>query len=201
MDIPELLSPSHKSDRQIAVEALRRITHSDPLFLDTETTGLGDTAEIVDLAVLDLYGAVLLETFVQPVYSIPPEASRIHGITNEHVKSAPGFQSIYPDLTALLTGRSVVIYNADFDKRMIEQALFISTGLETRLWARCAVSCLMLHYADYRGEWNPRYRNYRWHRLEVAAQQMRIEVEPGSLHRAKYDADLVRRIFLKMLEG
>lgn len=55
------------------------------LILDTETTGLGDdaeVAEVVELAVIDCAGAVLLDTLVRPSGRVPAEAAAIYGITD-----------------------------------------------------------------------------------------------------------------------
>lgn len=56
------------------------ISDPDVVFLDTETTGLGAQAEIVDIAAIDGHGQILMDTLVRPTRSIPREASNIHGI-------------------------------------------------------------------------------------------------------------------------
>ena len=38
---------------------------ADPLILDTETTGLGDDAEVIEVSVIDAHGQVLLDTLVR----------------------------------------------------------------------------------------------------------------------------------------
>ena len=47
--------------------------------LDTETTGLYDDAEIVEISIIDENGGVLLDTLVKPLKPIPAEATAIHG--------------------------------------------------------------------------------------------------------------------------
>src|SRR5690606_33823093 len=54
------------------------------VILDTETTGLYD-AEIVEIAVIDLGGNILMNTLVRPKNPIPAEVTAIHGINNEMV--------------------------------------------------------------------------------------------------------------------
>lgn len=49
------------------------------LFIDTETTGLGDDAEIVEICIIDSHGFILLNTLVKPTKPIPDEAIAIHG--------------------------------------------------------------------------------------------------------------------------
>ncbi|MDQ3512045.1 MAG: 3'-5' exonuclease, partial [Chloroflexota bacterium] len=90
---------------------------ADPraVFLDTETTGLGPDAEVVDVAVIDVLGRVLLDTLVRPHGHIPPDASRIHGIYARHVADAPSWGEVQPRLCEALAGRRVVVYNAPYD--------------------------------------------------------------------------------------
>ena len=71
---------------------------SDPLFLDTETTGLHDDAEIVDVAVIDITGRSVLSTLVRPAGVIPVAATRIHGITPEMVAGAPTMDMLWNEL-------------------------------------------------------------------------------------------------------
>ncbi|HHJ4165905.1 TPA: exonuclease domain-containing protein, partial [Raoultella ornithinolytica] len=51
------------------------------LFIDTETTGLGEDAEIVEICIIDSHGSIMLNTLIKPTKPIPDEAIAIHGIT------------------------------------------------------------------------------------------------------------------------
>ncbi|MJX93223.1 3'-5' exonuclease, partial [Salmonella enterica subsp. enterica] len=64
------------------------------LFIDTETTGLGDDAEIVEICIIDSHGFIMLNTLIKPTKPIPDEAIAIHGITNEMVAFAPNWTDI-----------------------------------------------------------------------------------------------------------
>ena len=44
------------------------------VFLDTETTGLDDDAELVEIAVVDATGAVLFESYCRPTVPVDPGA-------------------------------------------------------------------------------------------------------------------------------
>jgi len=91
------------------------------VILDTETTGLGPDAEILEVAVLDLDGNVLFDSLVKPKGIIPEHVSNIHGITADTVIDAPTFAEIFLDLDAILNNRCFLAYNSDFDARMIDQ--------------------------------------------------------------------------------
>jgi DNA polymerase-3 subunit epsilon len=182
--------------RADAIAWARRIA-ADPgtVYLDTETTGLDGAAQLVDIAILDGQGAPLLNRLVRPTHPIPPDATAIHGIVDTMVADAPVWAEVYPDAMQLLAGASqVVVYNAEFDLRIINQDS-CRTGLAP-LPPDCRWECAMLSYAAYAGERHPRYNNWRWHRLVVAAE--RLDIQPTQSHRALDDARLCRAVVLAM---
>lgn len=166
------------------------------IVLDTETTGLGREAEIVQIAIIDSRGKVLLDTLLKPTKPIPADATRIHGITNGQVATAPTMALVYPRILNVLQGRDVIIYNADYDRRLLHQSSR-AHGLSV-LWDSVVGSwtCAMLAYAEYHGEWNPYYRSYKWQKLGVACQQQGISVVDAhsALADCRMTLALVRRL-------
>lgn len=157
--------PDYEADRRAAIEwAQAVLSDSDTVILDTETTGLGPGAEVVQVSVIDALGNVLLDTLVKPCDPIPPEAIEIHDITNERVATAPAFPEIYPRLLETLKGKYVVIYNASFDIRILNQSLH-RHGLSLPTIPIFLYTCAMDWYAPFYGEWNHRRGSYRWQRL------------------------------------
>lgn len=59
--------------------------------MDTETTGLSDDDEIIEIAVISEDGEVLLDTFVKHTsrVEISKGARNIHGIKKRSLKNAP----------------------------------------------------------------------------------------------------------------
>jgi DNA polymerase-3 subunit epsilon len=177
-------------DRAEAVAWAARVV-VDPriVFLDTETTGLGADAEIVDVAVVDGRGRVLLDTLVRPSGPIPREVTGIHGITDAMVAGAPGWRQVYPELARLLSAASgVVIYNAEFDTRIISQCN-TRHGLP-----RCSAGwqCAMLQYAAFVGVRHARYGGWRWHKLADAAAA--FGYSGAGRHRALSDTLMCRAV-------
>ncbi|EFI4080044.1 3'-5' exonuclease [Escherichia coli] len=128
--------PSEKQKRARAILAVKAKLNSkeaktsskavrwldeNPLFLDTETTGLDDQAQIIELAISDAQGTILLETKLRPSVSIDPEAEDVHGLTIEFLANAPTWPEVSDQVRKILCGRALVIFNADFDTRMFRQ--------------------------------------------------------------------------------
>jgi DNA polymerase-3 subunit epsilon len=176
------------------LEALRETKAAlgqEPLFLDTETTGLGARDEIVEICVLDSGGEVLMNQLVKPKRRIPRDATQVHGITEAHVAEAPSWSQVYPQVEELLGGRLVAAYNADFDRRMLVQTnLNHRVGLLPR---EVQWFCIMKAYAKFHGQWDSSRRSYRWQSLEQAGRQCGLRL-PNS-HRAQADTFLAKAVF------
>ncbi|MGB8645257.1 MAG: 3'-5' exonuclease [Anaerolineae bacterium] len=184
--------PSRTQGRQEAVNLARTELSKKPVYLDTETTGMDDRAQIVEICIVDSDANILLEQLVKPKDAIPPDTVKIHGITNDMVKDAPAWSEVWPEVARVLANRRVAIYNADFDLRMIQQ----SHSWHGIPWDfdEDSLFCLMKLYARFNGEWNAKYGNYRWYRLEEAAARCRLQGQNS--HRAKADALLARELLV-----
>ncbi|MBI4566336.1 MAG: 3'-5' exonuclease [Planctomycetes bacterium] len=103
------------------------------VILDVETTGLhhqnGD--RIVEVGAIKVRGAreiARYHSLVHPGIPIPPEAQRIHRITDAMILGAPGFTDIARPLRQFLAGTVLVAQNAAFDVGFLN-AEFIHAGL------------------------------------------------------------------------
>ncbi len=166
----------------------------DPLVLDTETTGLGPQDEIVQVAVVDAAGEVLINTLVRPTRPIPPDATRIHGIQDVHVLTAPTGAEVLAELEPILRDRVVCVYNAPFDLRLLRQT---ADAWRVRFIPPIA-QCVMRLYAEFAGNWDDRHGDYRWHSLTAAAS--RCDLGPFRGHDALSDALMTLRL-LKHMAG
>ena len=61
--------------RRSAIEMAREMVARRPVYLDTETTGLDEQSEIVEISLIDSDGSVLLDTLVKPLERIPAGAT------------------------------------------------------------------------------------------------------------------------------
>jgi len=180
--------------RLSAIHTAQACLQARPVYLDTEITGLDGNAEVIEICVLDTDGSPLVHTLVRPRFPIPPSATRIHGVTNEMVALAPTWPEVWPQVEAALRGRTVGIYNAEFDLRIL-RATHRIYGLP---WQNGLFKsfCIMKLYAQFYGQWNGRYGSFRWQSLAEAGRQCRIPLP--NAHRALADTLLARAILEHM---
>jgi DNA polymerase-3 subunit epsilon len=176
-------------DRHDAIRQARDLLARDGwLILDTETTGLGSSAEIVELAIIDKAGNALFNRRFKPLGEIDPGASAVHGLTAEMLAGELSFAERYEKVTALLDVAELVIYNASFDMRMLAQTCK-AHGLEPLTLRPDAVHCAMLHYAQFCGDWSEWHGNNKWQKL------------PGGDHTALGDARATLAVLQEMADA
>lgn len=155
----------------------------DYLILDTETTGLSTQDEIIELGIIDLNGQTLYHSMFNPNCLINPQAQAIHGIRLTDLQDAPNFSQEWHTIKTILRGKKILIYNAPFDLRMINQTARIH-GHDTLLTNR-DVNCVMRGYAQKRGIIDPKTKKPRWVKLEQALANEGIPTKQN--HRATDD--------------
>ena len=102
--------------------------YSSPyVILDVETTGLNPFSDrIIQLSAIkyDIQGSPVdfYNTYINPQCAIPPAASRINGITNKMVASAPTIIDISKKFLSFVGDSLIVGYNVNFDLRFLNQA-------------------------------------------------------------------------------
>lgn len=177
------------SARKSAIETAQKIISTKPVYLDTETTGLERSDEIVEISIIDDDEQVLLDTLVKPLKPIPEAVTRIHGLSNADVQTARAWPLVWPQVRSALFGRMVVIYNEEFDLRMMQQ----SHSRYNLPWKdKFTTFDLLKLYSAFRGEWDAVRRSYRYHSLADAGQQCAIQLP--NAHRATADTLLTRAL-------
>lgn len=161
----------------------------DWVAFDTETTGLGPEARIVEIGARRFCrdGTVWdFQTLVDPEIPIPYMVQRIHGITDEMVRGAPKAQTALERFFTFIDDAALVAHNARFDVGMIRQ-----DAARTRM----SVPSLLVHDSVRLAR---RVLPHLWsYRLANVARQLRIE--SGTWHRALADAVVVGELVKRLL--
>lgn len=161
------------------------------VYLDTETTGLGDDAAICDIAVVAADGSVLFDTLINPAIPIPDQATNVHGITDLMVAGAPIWPEVAERLIDLIEDRPVCIYNARYDVPLINR-LNVDHGIPE---IHADWQCAMLAFGEFDGTPNRFGAGFKWHKLEYAVRYFGLE--PGG-HRALADTQATRQLVAAM---
>lgn len=168
--------------------AISKTELKQSVILDTETTGLNTTAEIIEIAVIAAdTGKVIFSELLWPRGEIDPKAQAVHGISIDELVGKPRYHDIAPRLQGLLAGKTIIGWNVDFDIRLLKQ---------TATQQRCATVWLnhaktidaKQRYAEYVG-----LKTYP-HHLTGACLTEGVEMDDLTPHRALSDCRLIHRL-------
>ena len=181
------------ANKQQVMQLVRQKLAEKPVYIDTETTGITRTDEILGIVIVDWDGSVLFESFIRPQKPIPPESTAIHGITSDMVEKARPWPIAWQQIRPLVAGRLLAMYNAEFDMRMMQQSLE-----QYRLPWRENFDTLdiMDLFSQFIGEWDPSRKALRRYRLEQAGKYFKIPIP--NAHHALEDTLLARAVLYSM---
>lgn len=202
-DLGRTLSP-HETiniffDKDAKVYDFKDVKKKNPqkiLFLDTETTGVKDDDEILELAIVDGYGTVVFHEFFKPMnHTEWDDAEAVNHISPSDVKNKKHVTEYYHQLKEIFKdAETLIIYNAKFDIKYIRK---ITDGRVLRKFKanfskpEQSLLCCMVAFEDYTG----RKSNYK---LVDAIDYFNIKCDNNKLHGALYDAEMTRQVWLHM---
>lgn len=160
---------------------------SDYVVFDLETTGISPIEDkVIELSAIKVKHHEIVgefSTLVNPKGFIPPEASRVNGITDDMVKDAPGMEEVLKKFTdfigdEILIGHNIHDFDMKFIYRDIEKYMGLFLGndyIDTLPLARFVLP------------------NLRKHRLVDLAEYYKISSEGA--HRALNDCRMNREVY------
>lgn len=182
-----VLSRLNSSRGQQALKAhtwLRQL----PLFLDTETTGLGNQAQALEIGLTDADGRVVFATRLRPTVAVEPEAAAVHGIDEQTLRNEPSWPDVAAQLRQIIAAWPLIIFNADFDIRILKQTA-AAHGDQAEWLDGLTVHCAMKLAAAYYGATN----RYGTISLASAAREAALDWA-GRAHSAVADARMTARV-------
>lgn len=158
---PDHPSQLHRS--QAISWSARKLRKSDFVIIDTETTGTKPSDQILQIGVVDAHGKQLYSQLIRPIgkRKFDEEAVEIHGITFDMVKNAPTIAEVLNDIQKTVNGRTVLAYNAEFDRRLLDQSCE-KANVPTPQWKW---ECVMMMYSQFIGEPARKAGEYRLQKL------------------------------------
>ncbi len=180
--------PSLK-DRNDAILWARNVLENKQkyLIMDTETSGLADDDEIIQMAIIDFDENVLYNTLIKPKVkkSISRDSTLIHGLTKKDLAEAPFFETAVFKFIDVIKDKTILMYNAEFDARMLRQTCYANNckKFPFSYW------CVMKEYSKFVGEWNDYHNDYKFQKLS------------GGDHTALGDCKATLRVLKKMAKS
>lgn len=171
-------------DRAILWAKNKLSAKANYVILDTETTGLKRNDVVLEIAVIDLDGNELFNSRIKPTKRkrISPDATAIHGIKMSDLQDAPTFAEVKDKLEEIIAGRTVIIYNAKYDEKLIDQ----TCEQDDCSYFRMRNDCAMIPYSEFIGRWSDYHYDYTFQRL------------PGGDHSAIGDCRATLKVIEKM---
>ena len=194
-DYPQSPAAPHADpDGREAVQRWAQIVmRHHPLILYTQAIGSGNDAEIIDIALVDLYGRLAFHSPVQPsqlpLWSNDPQIT----IDNDLLRQAPNFGELWKKLRPALTSYETIIYDAATNLRNLRLA-----AARSQLVLPAIIShCLQKQYAIYTGGIHGE-REKRPTAFVEACAAFQIAIDPHNVHNARSNAEATRLLIIAM---
>lgn len=170
---------SDKAEAELWARQIMSKPAGQVLILDTETCALN--GEIIELGIINTAGDVVYNGRFNPLTNIDPGAYRVHGISHLMLMEEPRFADEYSRVRVILSNaKTVLIYNAPFDVRCLEETCRVHELAPVTFKAEC----IMRWYAKWYGEVGS--RGYKWQQLAGG--------DHSAVGDAKAALDLLRRM-------
>lgn len=181
---------AHHAIRADRLPPRRAFDDVELVAFDTETTGLGWTERLVEVAAVRFRGDEVLarwSTLVDPERAIPEAVTAIHGIDDAMVRGAPRAPEALRALAAFSEGAVLLAHNADFDRDILASELARAEMLPPSGPLYCTLALARRLIPE-----SPRHG--------LAKLSAHLGIEGAATHRAAQDAERTRRVFLACAE-
>ena len=159
------------------------------VFFDTETTGISISKDrIIEICAIKIYPARSRDVFYQrfnPGIPIPPDAVKVHGITDEMVAKEPRFSEKVSEIVDFFTGCDLAGYNIiRFDVPLLVEELLRNGVKEIPFDGAKYVDSLAI-----------------WHKMEPRSLSDAVRYFTGETHDDAHSAEADVEATMKVLSG
>jgi DNA polymerase-3 subunit epsilon len=166
------------------------------IILDTETTGFDpeEGHRLVEIGCLELVNHLpsgrTFQTYLNPLRDVPPEASRVHGLTTEFLKDKPLFAEQVGAFLEFIGDATLIIHNAEFDMKFINFELKAG-GFKPMSMSR-VMDTLLMAREKFPGQ--PAS-------LDALCRRFKIDNSERKFHGALLDSELLAEVYLELIGG
>ena len=165
--------------------------------LDIETTGLSflEGHKIVEIGCVELVNnfpsGKTWQRYINPERSMPEEAFKIHGLSEEFLINKPVFSDIIDDFLNFIKDSDLIIHNSRFDLTFINYELEANNSKAIDPKKNNVIDTLNLARRMYPGQSVS---------LDALSRRYKINIEREN-HGALLDAEILAEVYLEMHGG
>ena len=166
------------------------------VFLDTETTGLSfkDGHKIVEIACIETKDLIstgkVFHKLINPKRSVPDDAFKIHGYSQEFLNDKDTFDKIADDLIDFIKDKKIIIHNASFDIGFLNGEL--SLIKKELIKKELVIDSLDVARQKFPGVSNS---------LDALCKRFNIDLSRRIKHNALLDCELLREVYINLLDA
>ena len=164
------------------------------VFLDTETTGLSfkEGHKVVEIACIESKDLIptgkVFHKLINPKRSMPNEAFRVHGFSEEFLKDKDSFDIIADEFLNFIKDKKIIIHNAPFDLGFLDGELgLLKKG---KIDKKLVIDSLEVARNKFPGTSNS---------LDALCKKFNIDLSRRTKHNALLDCELLREVYINLL--
>lgn len=167
------------------------------IFLDTETTGLSPESgdRIVEIGCIEMVNRRLtgetLHCYLNPERPVG-DSERIHGLSDAYLADKPLFASVVDQLMAFVDGAEIIIHNAEFDLRFLNEELRRLGRPKFTEHLHGVTDTLLMAREMFPGKSNS---------LDALCKRLEVDNTSRTLHGALLDAGLLAEVYIRLTRG
>ena len=165
------------------------------VFLDTETTGLSfrDGHKVVEIACIETKDLIatgkVFHKFINPKRSMPEEAFKVHGFSDDFLSDKETFDQIADDFLNFIKEKKIIIHNASFDLSFLDGELGLIQ--KEKINKKLVIDSLQVARSKFPGTSNS---------LDAICKRFNIDLSRRTKHNALLDCELLREAYINLLD-
>ena len=164
------------------------------VFLDTETTGLSfkEGHKVVEIACIETKDLIptgkVFHKLINPKRSMPNEAFKVHGFSEEFLKDKDTFDIIADEFLNFVNNKKIIIHNAPFDLGFLDGELGLLK--KEKMDRKLVIDSLEVARNKFPGTSNS---------LDALCKKFSIDLSRRTKHNALLDCELLREVYINLL--
>lgn len=166
------------------------------VFLDTETTGLSfkEGHKVVEIACIETKDLIptgkVFHKLINPKRSMPNEAFKVHGFSEEFLKDKDTFDIIADEFLNFIKNKKIIIHNAPFDLGFLDGELGLLK--KEKMDRKLVIDSLEVARNKFPGTSNS---------LDALCKKFNIDLSRRTKHNALLDCELLREVYINLLDA